>query len=90
MKFDVKTVNKLLDVDDAFKAPTKMMDLMLDPKKREETFKKFLEIETDMSYEWFQEYFGDEQAERKSKKQDFTKSCLFFSTSFRMKKNLLI
>lgn len=72
MKFDVKTVNKLLGVDDAFKAPTKMMELMLDGKKREETFKKFLEIETDMSYEWFNEYFSDEQAERKSKKQDFT------------------
>lgn len=76
MKFDVKTVNKLLGIDDAFKAPTKMMDLMLDPKKREETFKKFLEIETDMSYEWFQEYFGDEQAERKSKKQDFTPTSI--------------
>lgn len=49
---------------------------MLDPKKREETFKKFLEIETDMSYEWFQEYFGDEQAERKSKKQDFTPTSI--------------
>jgi hypothetical protein len=76
MKFDVKTVNKLLGIDDAFKAPTKMMDLMLDPKKREETFKKFLEIETDMSYEWFQEYFGDEQAERKSRKQDFTPTSI--------------
>lgn len=76
MKFDVKTVNKILEIDDAFKAPTKMMELMLDPKKREETFKKFLEIETDMSYEWFQEYFGDEQAERKSKKQDFTPSSI--------------
>ena len=72
MKFDVKTVNDILEIDDAFKAPTKMMELMLDPKKREKTFEKFLEIETDMSYEWFQEYFGDEQAERKSKKQDFT------------------
>lgn len=76
MKFDIKTVNKILEIDDAFKAPTKMMDLMLDPKKREETFEKFLEIETDMSYEWFQEYFGDEQAERKSKKQDFTPSSI--------------
>ena len=76
MKFDVKTVNKLLGIDDAFKAPTKMMELMLDDKKREETFKKFLEIETDMSYEWFQEYFGDEQAERKSKKQDFTPTSI--------------
>lgn len=72
MKFDVKTVNKLLGIDDAFKAPTKMMELMLDSKKREETFKKFLKIETDMSYEWFNEYFSDEQAERKTKKQDFT------------------
>lgn len=76
MKFDVKTVNKVLEIDDAFKAPTKMMNLMLDPKKRKETFEKFLEIETDMSYEWFQEYFGDEQAERKSKKQDFTPSSV--------------
>lgn len=76
MKFDVKTVNKVLEIDDAFKAPTKMMNLMLDPKKREETFEKFLEIETDMSYEWFQEYFGDEQAERKSKKQDFTPTSI--------------
>lgn len=76
MKFDVKTVNGILEIDDAFKAPTKMMNLMLDPKKREETFEKFLEIETDMSYEWFQEYFGDEQAERKSKKQDFTPSSI--------------
>lgn len=76
MKFDVKTVNDILEIDDAFKAPTKMMELMLDPKKREETFNKFLEIETDMSYEWFQEYFGDEQAERKSKKQDFTPSSI--------------
>lgn len=76
MKFDVKTVNKILEIDDAFKAPTKMMNLMLDPKKRKETFEKFLEIETDMSYEWFQEYFGDEQAERKSKKQDFTPSSI--------------
>ena len=65
MKFDVKTVNGILEIDDAFKAPTKMMELMLDPKKREETFNKFLEIETE-------EYFEDEQAERKSKKQDFT------------------
>ena len=76
MKFDVKTVNGILEIDDAFKAPTKMMNLMLDPKKRKETFEKFLEIETDMSYEWFQEYFGDEQAERKSKKQDFTPSSI--------------
>lgn len=76
MKFDVQTVNRILEISDAFKAPSKMMSLMLNDKKREETFEKFLEIETDMSYEWFHEYFQDEQAERKSKKQDFTPSSI--------------
>lgn len=34
MKFDVKTVNEILDIDDAFKAPTKLMELMMDNGKR--------------------------------------------------------
>lgn len=72
MKFDVKTVNEILDIDDAFKAPTKLMELMMDDDKRVETFKKFLEVSTDMSFDWFHEYFEDEQAERKTRKQDFT------------------
>lgn len=72
MKFDVKTVNEILDIDDAFKAPTKLMELMMDDDKRVETFKKSLEVSTDMSFDWFHEYFEDEQAERKTKKQDFT------------------
>lgn len=72
MKFDVKTVNEILDIDDAFKAPTKLMELMMDDDTRVETFKKFLEVSTDMSFDWFHEYFEDEQAERKTRKQDFT------------------
>ncbi|WP_260306632.1 SAM-dependent methyltransferase [Lactobacillus johnsonii] len=36
------------------------------------TFKNFLKVSTDLSFDWFHEYFEDEQAERKSKKQDFT------------------
>lgn len=76
MKFDVKTVNKILDIDDAFKAPTKLMELMMDDDKRVETFKRFLEVSTDMSFDWFHEYFEDEQAERKTRKQDFTPESL--------------
>lgn len=33
MQFDVKTVNNLLDIDDSYKAPEKMLKLMLDNKK---------------------------------------------------------
>ena len=72
MQFDVKTVNNLLDIDDSYKAPEKMLKLMLDDQKRVKTFKKFLEVSTNMQFDWFHEYFEDEQAERKSKKQDFT------------------
>lgn len=71
-EFSVKEINELLGVNDAYKAPQKVMDVMLDDKKREEMFKRFLKVETDVSRDWFREYFQKEQAERKSKKQDFT------------------
>ena len=72
MEFDLKTVNELLDIDEAYKAPSRLLELMLDDKKRVETFEKFLSISTDLSFDWFHEYFEDEQAERKTRKQDFT------------------
>lgn len=72
MQFDVSTVNKILNIDDAYKAPDTLLALMLDKTQRENIFKKFLNISTDLSFDWFHDYFEDEQAERKSKKQDFT------------------
>ena len=72
MQFDVNTVNKILNIDDAYKAPDTLLALMLDKTQRENIFKKFINISTDLSFDWFHEYFEDEQAERKSKKQDFT------------------
>lgn len=72
MEFDVKTVNELLGIDESYKAPERMLQLMLDDQKRVATFKKFLKISTNMEFDWFHEYFEDEQAERKTKKQDFT------------------
>lgn len=72
MQFDVKTVNHLLGIDESYKAPAKMLALMLDDQKRPDLFRAFLEVSTDMRFDWFHEYFEDEQAERKSKKQDFT------------------
>ena len=68
MQFDVNTVNKILNIDDAYKAPDTLLALMLDKIQRENIFKKFLNVSTDLSFDWFHEYFEDEQAERKSKK----------------------
>lgn len=65
-------INKILEVNDSYKQPAKLLSLMLDEKARVETFRKFFELETDMSFDWFQEAYEIEHAERKDKKQDFT------------------
>lgn len=72
VKFDVKTVNNLLGIDDAFKAPGRLMEILSEREEREKLFRNFLKIDTNLEYDWFHEYFETEQAERKSKKQDFT------------------
>ena len=65
-------INRILNVNDSYKQPAKLLELMLDETKRVETFHHFLEIETNMSYEWFQEAYELEHADRKGGKQDFT------------------
>lgn len=72
MQFDVDTVNNLLGIDDSYKAPEKLLKIMLDKNKREELFKKFLAVSSDLKFDWFHEYFEDEQSQRKKMKQDFT------------------
>lgn len=65
-------INKLIGVDDSWKAPEKLLSTILDKDKRIQLFKSFLKNETDMSFDWFHMYFQDEAADRKKKKQDFT------------------
>lgn len=72
MQFDVETVNSILEIDDAYKAPEKIMELISDKESRETLFKKFLNVSSDLSFDWFHQYFEDEQAQRKKMKQDFT------------------
>lgn len=66
-------INKILQISDSYQAPEKIINTLKDEKKRREMFFKFLELfDYDLSYEWFFEYFQDEHADRKNKKQDFT------------------
>ncbi|MCO8294881.1 N-6 DNA methylase [Tetragenococcus halophilus] len=65
-------INQLLGITESYQAPQVMLDYMLDDKKREELFRRFLREEKDLSYEWFHNYFEEEHADRKKKKQDFT------------------
>ena len=67
-------INKILGIKDSYKAPDRLMDILYgDIKERDKVFKQFLELYNyDVSWDWFHEYFQEEHAERKSKKQDFT------------------
>lgn len=71
-----KIIHELLGINEVFKAPNKLMEILFNKSDREVLFKQFLEYETDMSYEWFMQYFEEEQADRKNKKQDFTPQSL--------------
>lgn len=65
-------INSILGIDEPFKAPTAMMNKLLNKDERIKMFDEYLECDTDLSFDRFQQYFENEQADRKNKKQDFT------------------
>jgi len=69
-------IHNILGIDEYFKAPSALMNILLNKELRIDMFKKFLKIETDLSYDWFHYYFMSEQADRTEKKQDFTPDSL--------------
>lgn len=68
----VKKINDLIGVDEYIDAPEKLLNTILNKKERINLFKRFLSIETDMSYDWFENYFEKKLSEHKIKEQDFT------------------
>lgn len=76
MTFTTKQINNLLGIEDCLKAPEVLMKAMLNPKKREHLFNDFLKIEKDLSYDWFQDYYEEEQSQRKTFKQEFTPTSI--------------
>jgi len=71
-------INRMLEIVDSYQAPSRIMDILMgDDKQRLRIFNEFLVyFKHDMSYDWFHEYFEDEHADRKNKKQDFTPKCI--------------
>lgn len=67
-------IHGILKINESYKAPERIMEILLgDKKKRMEVFNQFGEaFNYDFSCDWFHEYFEDEHADRKEKKQDFT------------------
>ncbi|WP_412095796.1 N-6 DNA methylase [Bacillus haynesii] len=67
-------INRILEIDDSYKAPQRLMEVLFDRERREDVFRQFVDdpelckTEEDI----FHMYFQEEHADRKDKKQDFT------------------
>lgn len=73
----IEKINKILNIDDSYKAPERVMNMLYNKKEREKVCKELLKLfNNDVSCDWFREYYEQEQAERKTKKQDFTPQCV--------------
>lgn len=69
----INEINAILGITESYKAPDRMLEILYDRPKREEVFRQFLELfDYDVDFDWFHEYFQEEHADRKTKKQDFT------------------
>ncbi|AKV56123.1 hypothetical protein AB656_04090 [Bifidobacterium actinocoloniiforme DSM 22766] len=71
-KLDSDAINRVLGIDEPFKAPGRVMEIVLDKDDRERVFRQMLDVDTDVTHDWFHSYFEEEQADRRKHKQDFT------------------
>lgn len=71
-----KSINELLEINDSYQAPQKLMEILFNQERREKLFREMLSQNHDVSFDWFHEYFEAEHADRKEKKQDFTPNSI--------------
>ena len=69
-------INEILGITESFQLHGPLKDILFDKDKRLKIFKRFLEIENNLDYDWFTNYFQEEQANRNNLKQDYTPHCL--------------
>lgn len=72
MNLTTEKINGLLGIKESYQASDKLIKILLDKEKREDLFKRFLEIETNMTTDWFHIYFEEEHANKLKYAQDFT------------------
>jgi type I restriction enzyme M protein len=69
-------INTILGIKENFQLHGALKDILFDEDKKTEVFEKFLEIENDLSYDWFTNYFQTNQSDRDSLMQDYTPDCI--------------
>lgn len=77
----IEKINELFGITESFHAPYKLKEILQDKQQREDMFELFLQEETDLSFDWFTEYFQAEQSDRKNMKQDYSPDGIVTLTS---------
>lgn len=77
----IDKINELFGITESFHAPYKLKEILQDKEQRENMFDLFLQEETDLTFDWFTEYFQAEQSDRKNMKQDYTPDSIVTLTS---------
>lgn len=77
----VEAINTLIGVEESFQASYKLLNILKSEGERDKLFNAFLELENDLSYDWFTEYYQEEHSNRKDNKQDFTPDGIATITS---------
>lgn len=68
-------INKIIDIDESYKLPQKLMEILMSDRKNQ-IFDKFMELNEDLGHDWFTEYFEEQHANKEKYSQDFTPQSL--------------
>lgn len=71
-----KDVNRIFGITESFMLPERAMEILMNKEERERVFAEFLDIESNLSFDWFNTYFQEEHSSRKAMMQDFTPHCV--------------
>ncbi len=69
-------INEILEVEESFHASYKIAKILESESSKNKLFEEFLKVETDLSYDWFLDYYQSEHSDRKGKMQDFTPNSI--------------
>lgn len=69
-------IDALIGCNESYEMPTKLMGKLKDDSEREQLFAAFLDLEPDLSYDLFTNYFQEGHADRAKLKQDYTPASL--------------
>lgn len=67
-----KRIDELIGVNESYQSAYELQKIMGSKERRESLFHEMLQEESDLSFDWFTNYFQEEHSDRKGKKQDFT------------------